>query len=85
MFLAKICFFAGGSLNIRASAFAIAVPPFLPLYSQVSWCMGYIADNARRFFHPAAINEMLSTFVPLIDGTKLDVSNCTLALDRILT
>lgn len=47
--------------------------------------MGYIAENARRFFHPAAINEMLSTFVPLIDGTKLDVSNCTLALDRILS
>ncbi|EDR15426.1 uncharacterized protein LACBIDRAFT_301740 [Laccaria bicolor S238N-H82] len=41
-------------------------------YTQVSWCMGYIAENARRFFHPAAINEMLSTFVPLIDGTKLD-------------
>lgn len=47
--------------------------------------MGYIAENARRFFHPAAISEMLSTFVPLIDGTKLDVSNCTLALDRILS
>ncbi|EFI28576.1 membrane protein [Coprinopsis cinerea okayama7 len=41
-------------------------------YTQTSWCMGYIADNARRFFHPAAINEMLSTFLPLIDGTKLD-------------
>jgi proteasome activator subunit 4 len=36
--------------------------------------MGYIADHARRFFHPAAIDEMLSTFVPLIDGSKLDVS-----------
>ncbi|GLB36425.1 putative protein with domain of unknown function (DUF3437) [Lyophyllum shimeji] len=41
-------------------------------YTQLSWCMGYIADNARRFFSPAAIEEMLSTFVPLIDGTKLD-------------
>ncbi|XP_006454756.1 hypothetical protein AGABI2DRAFT_215246, partial [Agaricus bisporus var. bisporus H97] len=41
-------------------------------YTQLSWCMGYMADNARRFFHPAAINDMLSTFVPLIDGTKLD-------------
>ncbi|KXN83586.1 Proteasome activator complex subunit 4 [Leucoagaricus sp. SymC.cos] len=41
-------------------------------YTQLSWCMGYIADNARRFFHPAAINDMLSTFVPLIDGTNLD-------------
>lgn len=35
--------------------------------------MGYIADHARKFFHPAAINDMLSTFVPLIDGTSLDV------------
>ncbi|KAJ3576138.1 hypothetical protein NP233_g640 [Leucocoprinus birnbaumii] len=41
-------------------------------YTQLSWCMGYIADNARKFFHPAAINDMLSTFVPLIDGTSLD-------------
>jgi hypothetical protein len=37
--------------------------------------MGYIADHARRFFHPAAIEEMLSTFVPLIDGSQVDVSN----------
>jgi len=44
------------------------------IYRQLSWCMGYIADHARRFFHPAAIEEMLSTFVPLIDGSKLDVS-----------
>ncbi|KAF8058272.1 hypothetical protein FPV67DRAFT_1786012 [Lyophyllum atratum] len=41
-------------------------------YTQLSWCMGYLADHARRFFSPAAIEEMLSTFVPLIDGTKLD-------------
>jgi proteasome activator subunit 4 len=41
--------------------------------SQLSWCMGYIAENVRRFFHPAAIEEMLSTFVPLINGTSLDV------------
>ncbi|KAG5648199.1 hypothetical protein DXG03_006154 [Asterophora parasitica] len=41
-------------------------------YTQLSWCMGYIADHARRFFSPAAIEEMLSTFVPLLDGTKLD-------------
>lgn len=46
---------------------------FKGVLSQLSWCMGYMADNARRFFHPAAINDMLSTFVPLIDGTKLDV------------
>ncbi|KAF8898398.1 hypothetical protein BD779DRAFT_1607219 [Infundibulicybe gibba] len=41
-------------------------------YTQVSWCMGYIADNSRKFFHPAAIDEMLSTILPSIDGTKLD-------------
>ncbi|KAF5377624.1 hypothetical protein D9615_005155 [Tricholomella constricta] len=41
-------------------------------YTQLSWCMGYIADHARRFFSPAAIEEMLSTFVPLLDGTQLD-------------
>lgn len=41
--------------------------------SQLSWCMGYIADNARKFFHSNAINDLLSTFVPLIDGTNLDV------------
>lgn len=35
--------------------------------------MGYLANLARRFFHPAAIDEMLSTFVPLINGTSLDV------------
>ncbi|KAF9472467.1 hypothetical protein BDN70DRAFT_886944 [Pholiota conissans] len=41
-------------------------------YTQLSWCMGYIADNSRKFFHPAAINEMLTTFLPQLDGTKLD-------------
>ncbi|KAJ4489583.1 hypothetical protein C8J55DRAFT_557490 [Lentinula edodes] len=41
-------------------------------YTQLSWCMGYIAENSRRFFHPAAINEMLSTFIPLINGSQLD-------------
>ncbi|KAF7437108.1 hypothetical protein PC9H_003942 [Pleurotus ostreatus] len=41
-------------------------------YTQLSWCLGYIAENSRRFFHPAAIEEMLSTFVPLINGTDLD-------------
>ena len=45
----------------------------IAVFSQLSWCMGYIADYARKFFHPAAINDMLSTFVPLIDGTSLDV------------
>jgi hypothetical protein len=46
----------------------------IAVFSQLSWCMGYIAGHARRFFHPAAIEEMLSSFVPLIDGTTLDVS-----------
>ncbi|KAF7306649.1 Membrane protein [Mycena indigotica] len=41
-------------------------------YTQIPWVMGYIAANSRRFFHPAAINEMLSVFVPLINGTDLD-------------
>ncbi|KDR84809.1 hypothetical protein GALMADRAFT_217878 [Galerina marginata CBS 339.88] len=41
-------------------------------YTQLSWCMGYIADNSRKFFHPAAINEMLATFLPQLDGTRLD-------------
>lgn len=41
--------------------------------SQLSWCMGYLADMSRRFFHPAAIDEMLATFVPQINGTDLDV------------
>jgi proteasome activator subunit 4 len=44
-------------------------------FSHLSWCMGYIAENSRKFFHPAAINEILSTFLPLFDGTKLDVSS----------
>lgn len=37
--------------------------------------MGYIADLSRRFFHPAAIEEMLSTFLPDFNGTNLDVSS----------
>jgi len=39
--------------------------------SQTSWYMGYISDNLRRFFHPAAINEMLSAFVPVMNGSDL--------------
>lgn len=46
--------------------------------SQLSWCLGYIAGNSRKFFHPAAIEDMLSTFVPLMDGTNLDVRSCAL-------
>jgi len=45
----------------------------IAVFSQLSWCMGYIADYARKFFHSAAINDMLSTFAPLIDGASLDV------------
>ena len=45
-------------------------------YRQLSWCMGYIAENSRRFFHPSAIGDMLSTFLPLMDGTVLDVRPC---------
>ncbi|KAM6497955.1 hypothetical protein JOM56_005903 [Amanita muscaria] len=41
-------------------------------YTQLSWYLGYIASNSRRFFHPATIEDMLATFVPLIDGTNLD-------------
>ncbi|KAK0456353.1 hypothetical protein EV421DRAFT_1699087 [Armillaria borealis] len=41
-------------------------------YTQLSWCMGYMAENSRKFFHPAAIDEMLSTFVPQFNGTDLD-------------
>lgn len=36
--------------------------------------MGYIAENVRRFFHPAAIDEMLSTFLPMMNGPNLNVS-----------
>ena len=42
--------------------------------SQTSWYMGYIAENVRRFFHPAAIDEMLSTFLPPMNCTSLNVS-----------
>ncbi|KAJ7783436.1 hypothetical protein DFH07DRAFT_995453, partial [Mycena maculata] len=41
-------------------------------YTQLPWVMGYIAANSRRFFHPAAANEMLSVFIPLLNGTDLD-------------
>ena len=44
-------------------------------FSQVPAYMGYIADSARRFFHPAAIPEMLDTFLPIINGNDLNVGN----------
>ena len=37
--------------------------------------MGSIAQIVRRFFHPAAIDEMLSTFLPSVDGNNLSVSS----------
>ncbi|KAH9921997.1 uncharacterized protein BXZ73DRAFT_91690 [Epithele typhae] len=40
--------------------------------SQTSWYMGYIADTVRRFFHPAAVDEMLSTFLPSMNCTSLN-------------
>ncbi|KAI0724287.1 hypothetical protein C8T65DRAFT_714470 [Cerioporus squamosus] len=40
--------------------------------SQTSWYMGYIAENVRRFFHPGAVDEMLSTFLPSMDCTNLN-------------
>lgn len=48
--------------------------PYISPPRQLPWVMGYIAANSRRFFHPAATNEMLSVFVPLLNGTDLDVS-----------
>ena len=40
--------------------------------------MGAIASTAQRFYHPAATDQMLETFVPLINGTNLNVcSNYT--------
>jgi len=42
--------------------------------------MGAIASTVQRFFHPAAIDQMLETFVPLINGTNLNVcSSSTIA------
>jgi proteasome activator subunit 4 len=40
--------------------------------SQTSYYMGTIAGTVQRFFHPAAIDQMLETFVPLINGTNLN-------------
>ena len=36
--------------------------------------MGYVAENVRRFFHPAAIDDMLSTFLPSMSCISLNVS-----------
>ncbi|KAI0274846.1 hypothetical protein BC834DRAFT_814888 [Gloeopeniophorella convolvens] len=62
--------------------------PWIPLYdilrhdlfltrrqfevSQTSYYMGSVTNTVQRFFHPAAIDEMLKTFVPLINGTVLN-------------
>ncbi|TFY83738.1 hypothetical protein EWM64_g268 [Hericium alpestre] len=42
------------------------------LTSHTSYYMGYVASTVRRFYHPLAIDEMLATFVPMIDGTVFD-------------
>jgi hypothetical protein len=39
----------------------------------MSYYMGAIAGTVQRFFHPAAIDQMLETLVPLINGTDLNV------------
>lgn len=48
--------------------------PSTIMSSQTSWYMGYVAENVRRFFHPAAIDEMLSTFLPSMSCISLNVS-----------
>ncbi|KAI9438389.1 hypothetical protein F5148DRAFT_883735 [Russula earlei] len=40
--------------------------------SQTSYYMGAIASTVQRFFHPAAIDQMLEIFVPTINGTNLN-------------
>ncbi|KAI0050704.1 hypothetical protein FA95DRAFT_1581074 [Auriscalpium vulgare] len=40
--------------------------------SQTTWYMGHIASTVRRFFHPAAGDEMLARFVPMMNGTSLN-------------
>ncbi|TBU39582.1 hypothetical protein BD309DRAFT_1022044 [Dichomitus squalens] len=45
---------------------------FLTRRHQTSWYMGYVAETVRRFFHPAAINEMLSTFLPPMNCISLN-------------
>jgi hypothetical protein len=35
--------------------------------------VAFITGIVRRFFHPSAIDEMLSVFVPMLNGTDLDV------------
>ncbi|KAF8587302.1 hypothetical protein K439DRAFT_1645895 [Ramaria rubella] len=41
--------------------------------SQIPYYMGYIAELSSRFFHPAAIDEMLETFLPQFNGTSLNM------------
>lgn len=42
-------------------------------FSQIPAYMGYIADCVRRFYHPVAAEAMLEIFLPLFNGTDLDV------------
>ncbi|EJD55475.1 hypothetical protein AURDEDRAFT_109790 [Auricularia subglabra TFB-10046 SS5] len=41
--------------------------------SQTTYYMGQVAETARRFFHPATIDEMLATFVPPLNGSDLNI------------
>ncbi|KAI1797633.1 hypothetical protein LXA43DRAFT_1126323 [Ganoderma leucocontextum] len=45
---------------------------FLTRRHQTSWYMGYVAETVRRFFHPAAIDVMLSTFLPSMSCISLN-------------
>jgi hypothetical protein len=43
--------------------------------SQTAYNMAYVAENSRKFFSPACIDEMLQEFVPHIIGSNLDVGS----------
>lgn len=58
---------------MQASAFYQEMTVYAVL-SQTPYYMGYVAEVSRRFFHPAAIDEMLEHFLPQFVGTSLDVS-----------
>lgn len=74
--LSKDLFLARRQYEIRyVACHAVTRPLRLISYaSQTSWYMGFIAETLRRFFHPAAADDMLQTFVPLINPSSLSVS-----------
>jgi hypothetical protein len=45
--------------------------------------MAYVAENVRKFFPPACIDEMLQEFVPHIIGSNLDVSMSHLSCNHL--